>query len=230
MFPEHSLDSPVLGAFLGSNILCFLLHVFLAQPSASEATRGYLHGGLAMDFIGQQGPSSKVLLVFLDFVVLLLQLVHLAAGMTRRRLSEKPAAADSVQSAPAVPAASQDLDSEERGVRRSDEQQDVEMQVLNAAGARSDVHTDHADVESNSERESLLANTSPRTDTHIFDAFHSGQIVLADLNVVRSAREQLQLSRAGETGSTGPQRNIRAELAQRILRMRIGADRLRGGF
>lgn len=230
IFPEHPEDGPVIGALFGSNIFCFLCHLWFDPPSAGEATRGYLHGGLAMDFIGQKGPTSRTHLLLLDALVVALQLVHLAAGMVRRRLRGSSESETAGQTETATQNTTQDLDSEERGVRRSDEQQDIEMQSLNPSGSTEPAPTTMADEFS--EQDALLANTAPRTDAHIFDAFHSGQIVLADLDIWKRIKEQAKMmkharhARTDRAGGLAGQ-TFRTELAARMLRMRIGTDALR---
>lgn len=230
IFPEPPANRPYIGAIFGSNVLCLLLHMWYNAPSAGEATRGYLHGGLAMDFIGQKGPSSKVHLALLDILVLVLQIVHLSAYVLRQRLKDNLTEPVTVPTVPAtVPAAStgQDLDHEERGVRRSIEQQqneEIEMQNLNPSGRSTAI--DPAEANS-SEREALLASTAmpQRSDAHIFDAFNSGQIVIADLDVWKTVREQfLAYSKsAPDTERAERNRLMRQRLAARALQWRFGA-------
>lgn len=245
VFPEQPEDRPVVGAIFTTNAICLFCHIYFAAPSAGEATRGFLHGGLAMDFIGQQGPSSKIQLVLLDILVVVLQLVLLAAGTLRKRLKDKAssatpaststtpstntaAAPTTTTTAPAAPAtqpSTQDLDSEERGVRRSMEQHDIEMQTLNPSGTATSPAASTAEP---SAHDALLANTAaPATDEHIFDAFHSGQIVLADLDIWRTIKEQASMMKDSRNASTPTVDSIRSELAARMLRMRMGTDALR---
>ncbi|QDS68622.1 hypothetical protein FKW77_001414 [Venturia effusa] len=94
------------GPILVTNALCLLLHLYRRRPEAGEALRGYLHGGLLLDFIGQRGPTSKWQLVLMDILLTILQLVAQA-------LLEKRKAMD--KSRPVT-----DLDSEERGESDSD--------------------------------------------------------------------------------------------------------------
>lgn len=177
-FPRPPKPEPYVGAILGTNLLCLILHIFSAAPAAGEATRFYLHGGLALDFIGQKGPSSKIVLVLLDLFVVTLQLIGLSAHITRERLKSE------VSETP-VTTATQDLESEERGVRRSAELQrhdSIELQSLNTAGrAQSVLPADEHDT----------AEVSPRLDAFILESFWNGQIVLADLNPLKTAKEQI---------------------------------------
>jgi hypothetical protein len=224
----------MLVALLSSNALCLLLHIWLSAPSAGEVTRGYLHGGLAMDFIGQAGPTSKLYLVLLDLLIMFLQLTHMAAFMVQSRLKEAsaPPTANAIE-AEAIerqqpPPPGQDLDAEERGVIRSDEQQDIEMQTLNPPGTAGAESADPPAAAESSDREALLAPEAPRTDAYIFDAFHSGQIVIADLDLRRRIQDQVQLIKNYRVDPQASSSQIlRFELANRMLRMRMGADALR---
>lgn len=231
ILPEPSVDKAVLGPILGSNLLCLVLHIWLSAPSAGEATRGYLHGGLAMDFIGQKGPTSKVHLVLLDFSLLVLQLVMLPASIQRRKLRGAATITEAVSAtAPsnATSASRQNLDSEERGVRRSQEEDGIELHNLSSSG-RNDASAQEGIPE---EREGLLAppRPQPANDTAIIDMFNSGQITLIDIDMWQSVKDQAQLMRhppPPREASSREQRTLRAEIAGRMLRMRFGAGGMR---
>lgn len=231
IFPEPPQNRPYVGAIFGTNILCLLLHIWLAAPSAGEATRGYLHGGLAMDFIGQKGPSSKLHLILLDLLIASLQVVHLAAHIVRQRLKDTSAPARAAGAAAATQAPTtggQNLDAEERGLRRSDELQhqverqgDIEMQTLNPTGSAPEPEMS---AEDSSERDALLSTTLPRSDAHIFDAFHSGQIVLADLDLWKTVQDQFwaHWKAEPEPESSRHSRNVlRAQLLGRLSGFRF---------
>lgn len=195
-----------------------------------------------MDFIGQKGPTSKIHLVLLDMLLIVLQMTHMAADMVRKKLKEASAVtapSTTPQSAPqAAPLVRQDLDAEERGVIRSDEQQDIEMQTLNpSTGTAASVPSNPNNADSipeSSEHDSLLTSSElppPRSDAHIFDAFNSGQIVVADLDVWKCVKEQCQLIRDYRKDPANAQassmQNLRAEMATRFLRMRAGTEAVR---
>lgn len=244
MLPAPPANRPYIGGIFGTNLLCVLLHILYDAPSAGEATRGYLHGGLPMDFIGQRGPSSKVLLLLLDLLVLSLQLVHLSAHITRQRLKgdgigaainvTTPSGRQYAAAPTATAQSRQDLDAEERGVRRSDEQarnEEIEMQNLTSAGTATASSTSQqrgTESEDTSERDSLLAstNTAARTDAHIFDAFNSGQIIVADLEVWSTIKEQFWAYRypppVSETvPAVTSSRELRANIFGQLLRWRF---------
>lgn len=222
-FVQPPDQQPFVSVVLGANLLCIALHILFSPATGTEATRGYLHGGLAMDFIGQKGPTSRITLVLFDLLVMALQFVHLTAHITRKRLKDgvAPAAASQAQQTPA-PSAGQDLDSEERGVRHSTEleqQDDIEMQTLNPSGQTESAATVTDEDDESNERDTLLASAPPpRTDIHIFDSFHSGQIVLADLNVWKTVKDQYW----AYYKSTAEQRDARrasyrAQLTSRLM-------------
>ncbi|CAK7209853.1 hypothetical protein SBRCBS47491_000581 [Sporothrix bragantina] len=137
---------PHVFAIFAPNFLCILAHSLGTLPIASEANRGYLHGGVIIDFVGQTAPTSKLGLVALDLVVLVVQCLMLAMHTEREKMrrlvvpirtvatttATTPAAAAANAAvvraggtpSPPPPAANppaaatlQDHDAEERGVR-----------------------------------------------------------------------------------------------------------------
>lgn len=231
--PAFLPDPPLnVGFLFGSSIVCMLAHAFTNAPSAGEATRGYLHGGLSMDFIGQKGPSSKLHLLLLDLLVIALQAVNVSASVLRRRIKQNldvPAATTSVD----VPSAGQSLEDEERGVRRSAEQQradDIEMQNLTQSGQTAASASTSEPTEQDPDRASLLAQ--PRSsDRHIFDAFNSGQIVLADFRPWTAVKEQFYvfLKAAREHRAEGRDERNRLIRQQFTARAFAGFQRRFGG-
>lgn len=187
-----------------------------------------------MDFIGQKGPISKFHLVVLDLFLLALQLIMLPGSIQRRKLRDAATAAESSSPSSATtssaPANSrQDADAEERGVRRSQEEEGIELQNLNPS-SRNDAPPQDDGAE---ERESLLAppRPQPANDTAIIDMFNSGMITLIDLDIWQTVKDQLYLMRhpppPSEASSRAEQRTLRAEIAGRMLRMRFGAGGMR---
>jgi hypothetical protein len=178
--PEE--PKPFLPLILFSFLVNFVLHQTYPAPSAGEDTRGYLHGGLMIDFIGQQSPTSKWKLGALDMCILLLQLVMVAVHVKRRDLKKKLAkisagttsthaitsemADDTThQSASANPA--QDADDEERG-------------VLHRTDTLSDIGLD-AD-----EEDALLSSldTSDAGHADALDILTAGQCVIGDFSLI----------------------------------------------
>ena len=143
MFPEPPKNRPYLGAVLGSNIICIFLHAFSPRPEAGEASRGYLHGGLLIDFVGQKGPISKARLLFLDLLALALQLAVVTAFLARQSIKsfmpDPGAPSDAAEGSDAEATSEwQDHDSEERGVLRPDPGifEEIELQTLHPSAGR----------------------------------------------------------------------------------------------
>lgn len=70
------------------NVICILCHLFMNLPTGTEASRGYLHGGVLIDFVGQTPPTSRLLLLALDACILTLQCLMLAVHSQREALRE----------------------------------------------------------------------------------------------------------------------------------------------
>ena len=160
--------------------------------------RGYLHGGVIIDLIGQKGPTSKLHLVVLDVLVLVLQCFMLAVHVERERLAAALAKLVSPDTAPAgeQPRGEvvevQDHDSEERGVAR-DGVRDIELQPMGSTTGSPG--NEEGRAERNEERERLLAEPPPRQDADNddstgVDAFWAGTAVIADFHVLDTLRKQ----------------------------------------
>lgn len=139
-FQQTDSREPTVHAYfarlIGLNVLIAGLHLYFQTLHPGEATRGYAHGGLILDFIGQKGPSSKMQLVLYDFVILVLQLIYLDVFRARRTLAQKQStivrsngrreATQPTDRAPTI----QELDAEERGAI----QQEDESEILHDSG------------------------------------------------------------------------------------------------
>ncbi|KAL5614609.1 hypothetical protein BROUX41_004708 [Berkeleyomyces rouxiae] len=68
------------------NTLAMIWHLLVALPAAPETTRGYFHGGIIIDFIGQKPPATRLVLLALDLFILILQLIMLAVHLDRDNL------------------------------------------------------------------------------------------------------------------------------------------------
>lgn len=170
-----------------------------------------------IDLIGQKGPTSKLLLIFLDLLVITFQLIHLSAHIARMTLKEGASINRTIQDRPV---SAQDIDSEERGVRRSaelqqrEEAESIALQNMDHLGRVVDeIQRDRDDVDA----------AGPRTDAFLFDAFKNGQIVLADLNPLRTAREQV--IRFQKTPAEVRASALNAHLAGRMFGLRMLAGR-----
>ncbi|KAF2755040.1 DUF1746-domain-containing protein [Pseudovirgaria hyperparasitica] len=203
--PKLATPTPYVGLIFGTNILILIFHMVLPHPEAGEMTRGYLHGGALIDFIGTEGPVSKTYLVLLDLSILVLQCIMLSAHIKRKRViqtlgisqrgdpdigQDENASADVARPSEDLELANeQDHDAEERGVYRAD-----------SPDREADVEARNATAES---------AIPPHLDV---DALPSGQVIVADLYVLTTIREQFIVFRnarraASSTpsnGATGP--------------------------
>ncbi|KAL0255091.1 hypothetical protein SLS55_009619 [Diplodia seriata] len=223
ILPELPSNRPYIYPISGSNLICLFCHLWFPPQSAGEATRGYLHGGLLIDWIGQQGPSSKLRLFLLDFFILVLQVVMLAATLKLQKVKRRKTPDASSSSSDATPEGAgesstaqaptrQDVDSEERGIlRRSSTLSTLQDR---APDERDELLGDAADVPESSLQASL-------------DALNSGQAVVAELFIFDTVREQVDVAlnptsteAARPTVLTG--RDRRRQLAAALARRRLG--------
>ncbi|KAI1383178.1 DUF1746-domain-containing protein [Hypoxylon trugodes] len=181
-------------AIIGPNALCILMHLLTSLPQAGEASRGYLHGGILFDFIGQKAPTSRLSLLILDFLIFGLQCFMLTVNMEKERVRKvvKPRRlADSPEGITTEATTGQDHDAEERGVLRDapvvDETHDIEMQSLGDVNGSSGRHDGE-------ERSGLLRRTTVSTADleGLADTLRSGNAVLATYNVRQSVRTAWQ--------------------------------------
>ena len=198
---EPATTAPILSILL-PNLICILLHLFASLPTAAENSRGYLHGGILVDFIGQKAPTSRLPLLMLDLAILAIQslmlAVHLEREMLRRVLRTRSLRSDTVDTeddgeggsrAPEVaglPQSTQDHDSEERGVLRDmpespQNEQDTELQPLKRR--RGDSHReDEPPPRSN-------GNLSrPRVKIRLSELVSSGNVILGEFHVLHTLR------------------------------------------
>lgn len=214
-----------IGTIFGTNLLCFLLHILSSPPVAGEATRGYLHGGILIDFVGQESPVSRVRLVSLDMLTWILQVVILAIMLERRKI----VASSNSQSPSLSISRPQDHDSEERGILRppTSPTDDIELQPLPSGRTGAD--------EDRERNELLLRHgTSPSSpndndndndddpdvnavDEHPLDRFHSGQHILADIYLMDVVRTQWLQRR-----SDVPEPDVGASIRRRRVLMFSG--------
>jgi hypothetical protein len=178
---------PYIGAIFGPNAICFLLHLFTSLPQAGEESRGYLHGGIVIDFIGQRPPITKLQLLILDLLITGLQCFMLAVHVEQERLK-------ALIEAPGVPGQSipattnviptiEDQDAEERGEIRDAGMtaEDIELRSMRPTTNAEDTQR---------EEEELLLNGEPTEETSPLDVFYTGNAILADFHVVHTLRTQ----------------------------------------
>lgn len=176
-----------------------LIHILTSLPSATELTRGYIHGSITIDFIGEKAPRTKFKLLGMDLVILCLQLFMLAVHVESERVKAiikndgVDVAADSAEAAPmadVVPG--QDHDAEERGVIRElagGSSDDIEMADLPPSSSSQSNDTQAVDA---GETERLLEETvgAAGVEPHegALDVFYSGNLVVADFHVLHTLR------------------------------------------
>lgn len=177
-----------------TNLIPFLMHTFTRSPSASEAARGYLHGGILIDFVGQ-APVSKLRLVVLDFVVFGLQLVMMTLVLERRELGPPAGTPTDGYAPPTSPRrriGTQDHDAEERGVllpsSASSAIAELDDRQTSFRGGRTEGAAQDRDSldDDNSNSDSPVATN----EQHALDGFHSGQYVVANLHLMSTIRDE----------------------------------------
>lgn len=164
-----------------------LLHMVGSLPRAGEASRGYLHGGVIVDFIGQKPPTSKLSLLLLDLMVMVVQCLMLAVHQDRERLRKavlpirNATTNPESTSPPAVTA--QDHDAEERGVLR-DETSDIELRSM------SDGRVQGEGGERQEEATSLLevAASERHAAPDLMGVLRSGNALLGNFHVPHAIR------------------------------------------
>ncbi|KAL8940777.1 MAG: hypothetical protein Q9211_002120 [Gyalolechia sp. 1 TL-2023] len=221
--PKPPLVSPIITwnrphvvMIFALNLLSIFFHAISIPPTAGEAVRGYLHGGLLIDFVGQKSPVPRWRLVSYDVLILMLQVVMLGVTIEKKKLDAP--GNGSANGGEEREEERQDHDSEERGVRRSEDgSEGIELQSLGARpGGRSRGEED--------ERRSELLEGRSRTHEHPGDAFYSGQHMLANIHIANTIRDQWRQSRPAGTGNSvdgSVRAAATAELARRRLRFRI---------
>lgn len=176
------------------------LHAFVLRPEAGEETRGYLHGGLFIDFIGQAPVSISRLLSF-DFFILLIDVVMLALIIERVKLTQSSCPAPTGSGANTntdtdqETAAShpQDHDAEERGVSRQEDGNEA-LSSTHDTAASSPNSSVEDEVEE--ERTNLLADPtdveSPilARGSHPMDLFAVGEAILVNMGFFSTLRDQ----------------------------------------
>ncbi|KAK2004659.1 DUF1746-domain-containing protein [Colletotrichum falcatum] len=176
--------SQVISVFV-PNLICILLHIFTSLPTAGEAARGYLHGGVIVDFIGQKPPTSRFTFLALDCIILVIQCLMLAIHSDREKL--RPIVRPVLFRLPPVlqetigMASTQDLDAEERGVLRdspgleAEDTNSMELQPLRPNGEGE--HEQDAGQGPSSRRRSSLHAAS---GMHLLDVLSSGNGIVGD--------------------------------------------------
>jgi hypothetical protein len=229
--PTHR---PWVYVILNPNLICMLLHLFTSRPEAGESMRGYLHGGIIIDLIGQKGPTPKTHLLLLDVLVLALQCFMLAVVMEKERLGTVMKAYTSPNSAAnrsiVARAEIQDLDAEERGVVRDSvaENGDIELGTMRNREPPSSNERERNNG-ADSDRAALLAEPPPREHRGDgLDTFWSGRAIVADLHILQVIRRHWRdygIMNGEATESAWQNVGFRAARSMILLRTEMPAGR-----
>ncbi|CAG8936113.1 unnamed protein product [Penicillium salamii] len=209
---EPTRNQPFIGGILTSNLICIFFHAFFIRPEAGEETRGYLHGGLFIDFVGQV-PVSTLRLLSFDLLIFLVDIVMLALTIERVNITgtSTPASSDSSPNANAdssqetTVSQSQDHDAEERGVLRQEDGHETSPSTHNST--ESSPHSS-IDEEAEEERTNLLADPadiqSPiiARGCHPMDTFASGEAIIANVRFFGTLRDQWRYYKSLTTRQT----------------------------
>ncbi|EKV16569.1 Peptidase M18 [Penicillium digitatum] len=197
---EPTRSQPFVSAIIGSNLICMLFHAFLICPEAGEETRGYLHGGLFIDFIGQT-PVSVYRLLSFDFLIFLIDIIMLGLIIERVKTNGTPAPAPATSTPDTHTDTSpntedsqpQDHDAEERGILRQEDGDETTSAVHNSPDSH---YSSGIDEEVEEERTTLLADPadaesgSGARGEHPMDTFAAGEAVIVNMSFLGTLSDQ----------------------------------------
>lgn len=198
---DPTRNQPFVGAIVASNLFCMIFHAFVLHPEAGESSRGYLHGGIFIDFIGQT-PAPIFRLLSFDLFIFLVDFIMLALIVERVKMTSSTSSTTSSNTAANTgtstdgntpqPNDQQDHDAEERGVIRATDD------AGNASG-QSPVPVPGVDIDEDvhDERTNLLADPGDdiaSRSEHPLDTFASGQAIIVDIRLLHTIRDQWQYS------------------------------------
>ena len=174
------------------NFICILVHLLAAVPKGPDYHRGYQHGGVLVDFIGQRPPAYRIYYILVDIMILAVQGLMLAVHSQRERLRVTlktfPAASTDAAQQLVAEQTPESLDAEERGVRRNqeaDETYDIEMQPLRNNNEDEDGE-DNEDAATDASRQRKQGNAA--SPNYLSDVMASGNAILGDYNILRTIR------------------------------------------
>lgn len=200
---DPTRNHPFVAAIIASNLFCMIFHAFFIRPEAGEDTRGYLHGGLFIDFVGQQ-PAPVFRLLSFDILIFVVDFIMLALIVERVKTAgpKDPAPLNTTQTTTDTSTGGgqpgpdqQDHDAEERGVIRDTENSADSHTSTAGVSPAADI-----DEDVNNERTTLLADpgesSSGRTPRggHPLDFVSTGQSVIMEMNFLDTIRDQWRYS------------------------------------
>ena len=197
----HGLAPISLAPTIVGNLVCLITHIVHDRPSATaRSARGWIHGGLLVDFVGELGPVSRWRLLGYDILIAALQILMLMIGHEKRRALGEDKAEE------AVP---QDIEAEEAGIRKSEEGRD-----------------DAAAVEDGIEMDRLLPSGS-REDASSSSRSQPDDGLIATINVKQTLRALVRPSTSATQSTPAPNDPDERAARMRAILGRLIADRLR---
>ncbi|EFY88647.1 hypothetical protein MAC_05265 [Metarhizium acridum CQMa 102] len=191
------------------NFICIFLHLFTSLPRGPDFHRGYQHGGLVIDFVGQRPPTYRLYYLLADFAILAIQCLMLTVHTQREQLrvmlrTFRPILPEIAEDLEAAVRSLQDLDAEERGVllhtpsgtaaaaaatTNVDSGGGIEMREANG------LHQAGEASEQTGEAETLLRESTSEGSSRaqLADIMNSGNAVVGEYYIVQSV-----LSAAGD--------------------------------
>ncbi|KAJ5219986.1 hypothetical protein N7468_009190 [Penicillium chermesinum] len=223
---DPTRNQPFVGAILASNLFCMIFHAFFIRPEAGEATRGYLHGGLFIDFIGQKPVpvfrllTFDLLILLVDFLMLGLIIERVKTTATNLSTSTNSAPTQSSNSDTNTPndETQQDHDAEERGVVRGPAETGTVEPSHEPSTSPPLAEIDDGLQE---ERTTLLAepgDSSASRGRHPLDSFASGRAIILEMGLFTTIRDQWLYT----TQSRRPSGYVPSPEAATLLRQRFG--------
>ncbi|KAJ5651961.1 hypothetical protein N7507_009387 [Penicillium longicatenatum] len=229
---EPTRNQPFVTAIIGSNLLCILFHAFIINPEAGEATRGYLHGGVFIDFIGQKPVpvfrliSFDILIFLVDFLMLGLiiervKTTALSSPSTTTTTTASSTNADAgTETAEPGQTEGQDHDAEERGVIRGTEE-------ANDDNISTTPPVIEIDDDVNDERTTLLADPEDNAasrDSHPLDSFSSGVAVIMEMGFFTTIQNQWVYSTRPQRPTGYVPSSETATFLRQRFGLQVGAD------
>ncbi|KAI0200209.1 DUF1746-domain-containing protein [Astrocystis sublimbata] len=194
-------------AVFAPNLFCILLHLIYSPAEAGEASRGYLHGGILVDFIGQAAPSTRFTLILLDLIVLAIQCLMLTVNIEKERIrnvtNPPRVVAGATGLAIARPPTTQDHDAEERGVLRDGPQMDdlnetVDVEMRSMGNRDGDGGSDGEGEEGSR----LLGQSEAqrtRQSGDLREVLRSGNAIIGNFHVPQALQSALLLNTESST-------------------------------
>jgi len=184
-----------------------LIHLFMSLPKGSELTRGHLHGGILIDFIGQKPPTTRLAFLSLDLIILAIQCLMLAVHSDREALKSASARPnrmlDILSTLDREVRGSRTQDDEERGVPSRNPLQNFINETVNIEmrSLRQRVEHEETTAASGTEREAYENNAGEGTSLvadstappavgrrQLEDIYASGNAIIGNFHVVHSLR------------------------------------------